>query len=1146
MEICHLHTHTEYSLLDGHCNIKILIERAVELGQKAMAITDHGSLYGIIDFYKACKENGIKPVLGSEFYLCNDISRREAGYSHIVLLAKNNDGLKNLYKLSSISFTDGFYSKPRIDKKLLKAYSDGVICLTGCLNGKIPQYILEENLQGAYNEACELVQIFGRDNVYMELQYHNIKDEARAIPLLIRLADKLGIKCVVTNDIHYVHKEDSLYQDVLMCVSMQKQFDDPDRLKFETEEFYLKSAEEMKEAFLPFIQSEKADEYIANTMEVAEKCNVEIKFHNFSFPKFFNEKTKAQTEAYFRSLCNKGLTMRYETVTPELKERLKYEMDTICEMGFCDYFLIVWDFVRYAKTNGIPVGPGRGSAAGSLVSYVLNITTVDPIKYNLVFERFLNKQRVSMPDIDIDFCNERREEVIDYVVNKYGHNRVSRILTFGTLKARAAIKDVARVMGVPYYKADEVTKMIPGGPNVKIDNVLKTSKKLSELYENDNEIKKLIDISKKIEGHLRHGSVHAAGVLITGEETSNLCPLTVVSGTTATQFEMGTIEELGLLKMDFLGLRNLSVIKNTIEAVKNSCNIIVNFAEHGYDDPDTYRMISSGNTDGVFQLESSGMKRFLQELKPKNLEDIIAAIALYRPGPMAKIPEFIRNKDNPDKIVYKCEKLKNILDVTYGCIVYQEQVMEIFRTLAGYSYGQADIVRKAISKKKAEVLAEQRTLFIDGCKKNGISENISSEIFADIEAFADYAFNKSHSVCYSMVAYETAYLKCKYPAYFFAAILSTFMDFTEKVAFYIGSAENMGIKTLPPRINSSDVLFTVKNNSVIYGLAAIKGIGKNMAELIVSERNQNGEFLSVDDFLERMVDYRINRTAVESLIKAGCFEGFGKRLDLIRSYEMSMNAIISRKKSNVDGQLCFITLLNEDKETARKSQYDESMIEPPTKIELEMEREVLGLYISGHPLREFLSLIKATTKYEVFDLKEQILSAGDIPQELSGEITLVGIIKDLSVKRTKAGKTMAVFSFEDISGSCECVIFPSAYAACEMLMKNDNIVEIRGKAELEGDEKFKFTVNKVFDFEKTPSDKRLYLRISESNKSKIPQIKGILRANHGNTPVYFYYPETNQTFAAPNEYRVSSSPLMFNELKVLIGEENVKTVKNRS
>lgn len=1141
-EICHLHTHTEYSLLDGHSEIERLVDRAVELNQRAMAITDHGSLYGIIDFYKACKRKGVKPVLGSEFYLCDNMSERAGGYSHIVLLAKNNDGLKNLYKLSSLSFTDGFYSKPRIDKELLKKYSDGIICLTGCLNGRIPQYISENNLQGAYNEANELMGIFGRENMYVELQNHNIPEEIRVTPVLVRLADKLGLKCVVTNDIHYVDKEDSLYQDVLMCVSMQKKFDDPERLKFATDEFYLKSTDEMIEAFENLIGREKTEECIKNAEEVAEKCNVEIEFHKLSFPKFFEDKTKSQTEKYFRELCRKGLKMRYGSVSDEISARLEYEMDTICEMGFCDYFLIVWDFVRFAKTNGIAVGPGRGSAAGSLVSYTLNITTVDPIKYKLVFERFLNKERVSMPDIDIDFCNERREEVIDYVVKKYGKNRVSRILTFGTLKARAAIKDVARVMGIPYFKADEVTKLIPPGPRIKIDDVLKSSKRLSELYENDSEIKKLIDISKKIEGHLRHGSVHAAGVLITGEETRELCPLTVVSGTVATQFEMGTIEELGLLKMDFLGLRNLSIIKNTIAAVGEEKNVSVNFSDIGYEDPEVYKMLAKGDTDGVFQLESGGMKRFLQELKPKCLEDVIAAIALYRPGPMAKIPEFIRNKENPDKITYKCPELKGILDVTYGCIVYQEQVMEIFRTLGGYSYGQADIVRKAISKKKADVLSEQRSLFIEGCGKNNVSESIAKEIFSDIEAFADYAFNKSHSVCYSMVAYETAYLKCKFPAYFFASVLSTFMDFTEKISFYITSSENMGIKTLPPRINASEALFTVKENSVVYGLAAIKGIGKNMAELIIEERNKSGEFLSFNDFLERMVTHRINRLAVEALIKAGCFEGFGHRLDMLRSYESDFDAIVTSRRTNAQGQISLTQMFREN-DIKKRSEYNESMIEPPTKTELEMEREVLGLYISGHPLREFIALIKEITPYEIFDVKERFLSRGEATVEKSGELTFVGIIKDLSLKRTKTGRGMAVFNIEDISGMCECVAFPKVYEQCEIFLKNDNIVEIRGRAELDGDDKFKFIVSCVYEFEKTPPSYKLYLRIEEKNRDKISRIKSILKMNHGNTPVYFYYPETNKTFIAPNEYRVAESRLLISELSGILGEENVKTVE---
>lgn len=1142
MDFCHLHTHTQYSLLDGHSEIETLVKRAKELGQTSVAITDHGSLYGIIDFYKTCKKNDIKPILGSEFYLCENAYEHSKGYTHLVLLAKNETGLKNLYKLSSFSFTDGFYSKPRIDKNILKNHSEGIICLTGCLNGKIPKMLSENNTDGAYREANSLIEIFGKDDLYIEIQYHKIPEEARIVPKLAKLGDDLGLSCVITNDIHYVYKEDSLYQDVLMCVSMQKQFDDPDRLKFETDEFYMKSYKEMEEVFYHLLPDDKITSYLDNSLKISEKCNVEIKFHNFSFPKFFDNKTEEETEIYFRNLCRKGLSMRYETVTEEMKSRLEYEMDTICEMGFCDYFLIVWDFVRFAKTNNIPVGPGRGSAAGSLVSYVLNITTVDPVKYNLVFERFLNKQRVSMPDIDIDFCNERRDEVIEYVIKKYGKSRVCRILTFGTLKAKAAIKDVARVLGIPYFKADEVSKMIPHALKITIDEVLKTNKKLLTLYENDNEIKRLLDISRKIEGHLRHGSVHAAGVLITGEPSENLVPLTVISGATATQFEMGTLEELGLLKMDFLGLRNLSVIKNTINDIENACGVKIDFSKDGYENPDVYRLISSGNTDGIFQLESGGMKRFLQELKPKTPEDIVAAIALYRPGPMSKIPEFIKNKNNPRSISYKCPQLKDILDVTYGCIVYQEQVMEIFRKLAGYSYGDADIVRKAISKKKADVLSEQRERFINGCNENGISPQISSAIFSDIEAFADYAFNKSHSVCYAMIAYETAYLKCKFPAYFYASIISSFMDFTEKVAFYIGSAENMGIKTLPPKINTSDVLFKADKNTILFGLAAIKGIGKNMAELIVKEREEKGDFLSLDDFLERMVKHKINKGAIESLIKAGCFEGFGKRLNMLHNYDTSLNSISSRIRNNSEGQLSFTDMIKAS-EPVKKSLYDESMIEAPTKAELEMEREVLGLYLSGHPLKEYLSLIKQTTKHEILSVKEQLFSSEIIPSELKNEITFVGVINNLAIKRTKAGKDMALFTLEDISSTCECVVFPAVYTMCEPFIAEGEIVVVQGRIDIENEDSLKFSVTKISEFSKTPPKSKLYLRISNGNRQKLTKIKTLLKAHHGNIPVFIYYPEENKTLSVPNEYKINENDLLINELKILLSEENVKMVE---
>lgn len=1136
MDFCHLHVHTQYSLLDGLCDLEELVCKAKNLGQKALAITDHGTLSGIVEFYKECKKQGIKPIIGSEFYICDDCEDRTVNrYFHLVLLAKNNTGLKNLYKLSSLSYTKGFYYKPRTDKENLKKYSEGLICLTACIRGVVPYLLSEGDRDGAKKELLDYIGIFSKEDVYVEIQNHNIEEEKKVIPLLSELAEECDVKVVCTNDVHYVNKEDRLYQDVLMCVQTQTKITDTDRMKLQTDEFYLKSAEEMLSIF-------KNGEYLANTVEIADKCNVEIEFHNFKFPRFFEDKTKEETQIYFRRLCQKGLELRYGEITSDLQERLNYEMDTICKMGFCDYFLIVWDFVRYAKRKGIPVGPGRGSAAGALVSYVLNITTVDPIKYNLVFERFLNEERVSMPDIDIDFCFERRNEVIDYVTQKYGEDRVSQIITFGTMKARAAVKDVARVMGIAYSKADEVTRAIGSSPFSTIDKALEKSE--LQILLNDPEIKNLIEISKKLEGHLRHGSVHAAGVLIAGENADNLVPLATVNSTVVTQYEKGNLEELGLLKMDFLGIRYITAVDKTIKKVFENEKINIDFSKNDFSDKNVYKMLSQGDTDGVFQLESGGMRSFLRDLCPDCFEDVIAGLSLYRPGPASKIPEFISNKKNPEKTVYRDERLKNILDVTYGCIVYQEQVMEIFRTLAGFTLGQADIIRRAISKKKADVINAQREAFLNGCEKNKVDKAVAEDIFSDIEAFADYAFNKSHATCYSVIAYQSAYLKYYYPAYYYSSIITVYIESMEKVAFYVRSASRYGIKTMPPRINKSGVDFEARDGKIVFGLSAIKGVGAGLARLIVQERELNGDFDSFEDFIKRMLKHRINRNAVESLIKSGCFDNFGRRTEFLRVYEIEMTKFSEAARNNVEGQMeMFALSFKEDSSHPYRERYryfDDDEIKT-TGEDLEMEREVLGIYVSGHPLKEFTEKIYAVTKNEIYDIKEKAKAINDVPEEYSGQETFVCIIKKVSEKKTKNGKNMAFLTLEDMSGEIEGVVFPKTFDDYSMYISKDNIIIVKGRLSYEND-RLSLIVSKIDNFSTKKVYTKLYLQISEENEENYEKILKILEFFHGETPVYLYYPHLKKTYLAPERYWVNENKILLDRLNGILGEENVKTV----
>ncbi|MBP3448318.1 MAG: DNA polymerase III subunit alpha [Clostridia bacterium] len=1133
MDFCHLHTHTEYSLLDGLCRIRELVSRAKALGQTALAITDHGAMFGAMEFYKECVSQGIKPIIGCEFYVARgDRTNRDIpGYYHLVLLAKNETGLQNLYALCTESYQSGFYYKPRIDKELLSRHTDGLVCLSGCLQGELSQLLLSGDEKTAEQVAQAYQNMFSHD-YYIEVHNHLLPEERTVVPKLLKLASKHGIKAVCANDIHYVEKADHDIQDILMCVQMQRQVSETDRIRLETKEFYLKSYEEMAELF--------PEELLKNTLEVANKCNLQIEFGKFRFPKYPVE-VHTTPEKYLRELCEYGLKAKYETVTEELKARLKYELDTIISMGFCDYFLIVWDFVRYAKEKGIPVGPGRGSAAGSLVAYCLNITTVDPIRYGLVFERFLNKERISMPDIDIDFCKERRGEVIQYVISKYGADRVAQIVAFGTLKAKAAIKDTARAMGIPYQVADEITKELTKCrvPDITLEEAMnRTDNELPRLYRTNDTIRRLVDTAKKLEGHIRHCTVHAAGVLICGEPAANLVPLCTVTDVLTTQYEMAHLESLGLLKMDFLGLRNLTVIENTLTEIYRRTGNRIYFHQMEYDDPKVYQLIARGDTDGVFQMESSGMKNFLREFRPRCFEDLIAAISLYRPGPAKKIPEFIKNKDNPTGIRYKCKELEPILSVTYGCVVYQEQVMEIFRRLAGYSLGQADLIRRAISKKKADVLLREKEKFVEGCLKNGIPPEISNEIFQEIEDFASYAFNKSHAACYSVLAYQTAFLKCYYPAEFYAALITSYLGDTDKVAYYIQSAADLGIGVSAPNINSGSATFTVSKNQIIFSLSAIKGVGIQLTQAIVDQR-QNGKFTSLVDFIKRVPRKHLNKWAMEALIKAGCFDDFGSRKEFLDCFEHFMDRHAEEMVHNVSGQLdLFGAVLQEPAQPEPKPSPDREAYEPDDE-DLKMEKEVLGLYISGHPLKQFQKKLKSMGSDSLPKALEEYRETG-----LEKEYTFIGVISGLQVRTTKKGNRMAFFTLEALSGNVKCIAFSDFFVHHTDAIVEENIVVATGKFSRDHDDSIRFILTRLDRFDTKINYLKLYLRLPGRTHPLMNELKKLLTFFSGETPVFVYFEDEKQLTKAPKSLFVSENKILMEKLTNLLGEENVKLVKD--
>lgn len=1153
MQFCHLHTHTEYSLLDGEASIKKLVARVKELGMDSCAITDHGSMYGVVDFYREAKSQGIHPVIGCEVYMAprsrfdkvHDIDNKT---SHLILLAENQRGYKNLIKLVSAGYIDGFYYKPRIDFEMLKEHSGGIIALSACIAGEVPKALLRGDYDEAKKIALKYAEVLGKDNYFLEIQDHGLSEQKRIIPDMLRLSEETGIGLVATNDIHYLKKEDAKYQDVLMCIQMEKKVDDPDRMKFETEEFYIKSPEEMTSLF------EYVPQAIENTEKIAKRCNVDFDFGTRHLPAYAVPDGKDAFE-YLRELCQSGLEKRYSPVSDELQKRLDYELGVIKSMGFVDYFLIVWDFIHFAKNNGVMVGPGRGSAAGSIVAYSLGITTVDPIKYGLIFERFLNPERVSMPDIDIDFAPNGRQKIIDYVVEKYGEGQVAQIITFGTMKAKLAIRDVGRALDIPYAEVDKVAKLVPFDLKMTISKALDISTELHALYENDSQIKELLDTSMALEGLPRHASTHAAGVVITSEPIVNYVPLQLNSENfITTQFTKDTVENLGLLKMDFLGLRNLTVIENAVKIIKRTRGIDLNMDEIDYDCKEVYELISSGNTDGVFQLESAGMQSFMQELKPDTLEDVIAGIALYRPGPMEQIPRYIKSKKNPQTIQYKHPLLKNILDVTYGCMVYQEQVLEIVRTLAGYSLGKADSMRRVISKKKADQMVIERKNFIygsddgdiPGCIKNGIDEQTAISIFDEINDFANYAFNKSHAAAYAFVTYQTAYLKTFYPVEYMASLISS-IDDLDKINHYIANCKEMGIDRLPPDVNKSEDTFTVENNSIRFGLSAVKNVGRAMILNLVNERKNNGEFKNFSDFIDRMAGQDMNKRALEGLISCGAFDSMGvKRSQLLAVYEKALDGTARAARDNVAGQMSLFDTIEEQSEMQFPN-----IDELDKKTMLKMEKQSTGLYFSGHPMEEYTDKIKKLTKYNISDVLTSVHKDEDGNYHAvegglqDGDMMIIcAAIASRKNKTTRSNAQMAFLNVEDVYGSVECIVFPKVLNEFSPLLQEDNLVAIACRLSIREDEAPKILMQSVQLLDEAlmakKEPKRLYIQLETRNDENLKNVEKYLSPYQGDMEVRLFFKDTRKMSSVPRRLWFNGTENAIYDLKNIFGEDNVK------
>ena len=1151
MSFVHLHVHTEYSLLDGACRISGMMDRVKELGQSAIAITDHGVMYGCIDFYKAAKAAGIKPIIGCEVYVARrSMADRVHGIDndpyHLVLLCKDRKGYENLCLMVSEAFMNGFYGKPRVDLELLEKYHEGLICLSACLAGAVPQYLMREDYDGAKAYALKLAEIFGPEHFYLELQDHGIEEQIPVNQGVLRLARETGLPLVVTNDAHYLRKEDARMQDVLMCIQMGKTVDDENRMKFQTEEFYLKSEEELRQLF------PNVEEAFENTQKIADRCNLEFEFNNYHLPSFPVPEGYTN-EKYFRKLCYEGFEERYQDPPAEYLERLEYEIGVISRMGYVNYYLIVWDFIRYAKESGIPVGPGRGSGAASIVAYCLHITEVDPMKYALIFERFLNPERVSMPDFDTDFCQERRGEVIDYVMRKYGADHVAQIATFGTMAARGAIRDVGRALNFTYAETDVVAKLVPTTLHITLKEALEVSPQLKEMYDTDARVKTLIDTAMSLEGMPRNTSTHAAGVVITADPVCSYVPLSRNDDTIVTQYTMTTIEELGLLKMDFLGLRNLTVIKDAQEQIRRF-RPDFDIDKVPDDDPETFAMLTEGKTQGVFQLESAGMTGVCVNMKASSIEDITAIVALYRPGPMDSIPKFIENKLNHKKVTYKCPELEPILKVTYGCIVYQEQVIEIFRQLGGYTMGQADNIRRAISKKKMKVIEEERKVFvygdpqknIPGCIANGISESVAQSLYDEIVAFANYAFNKAHAVCYAVVSYQTAYLKCHYPKQYMAALMTSVLDSAAKISGYIAECKELGIATLPPDINHSNDQFTVDGESIRFGLGAVKNVGHGLIRSVVAKREEGGPFKSLEDFLTRMGEGELNKRAVENLIKCGAMDCFGNhRSELLAVYEQMMDSLASSRKKNLEGQMGLFGMMSDE--------------EPGTAIpiprlpeisaadRMAMEKETTGLYLSGHPMDDYRALLKNTHVVPIGALmaEENTYSDDQI-------VSVAGIVQTVKTKTTRNNSMMAYITLEDDTAAVEMLAFSNVLGQFGGYLRENSPVVITGRLSLREDKEPQIVINRARpisdyaqgnpepdrDRQERPRPKAagtLYLRLPSEKHPDYRKVKAILNMFPGSDSVVLFFADTRGRRGT----RCALDERMLGELRNRLGEGNV-------
>ncbi len=1143
-DFVHLHVHTEYSLLDGAAKISSVIQKAKALGQKSLAITDHGVMYGVVDFYKEAKAAGIKPIIGCEVYTAartrfDKMYEFDGQIGHLILLAKDNIGYQNLTYIVSKASIEGMYYKPRVDMDLLKEHSEGLIALSGCLAGDVQRLLLRENYQGAREKALEYRAIFGND-FYLELQDHGLKEDAAVIQGLAKLSKETGIPLVATNDVHYTEKADAKMQEVLMCIQTNKVVGEPGAMTFETEEFYLKSDEEMSRLFSSY------PEAIENTVKIADQCNVSFDFDHYHLPSF-KMKDGEDPFAYLQKLSFDGLKMRYPDHWQEYKPRLDYELETIRQMGYVDYFLIVHDFIHYAKTHDIPVGPGRGSAAGSIVSYCLRITEVDPMHFDLLFERFLNPERISMPDIDIDFCVQKRSQVIDYVVSKYGSDNVAQIITFGTMAAKAAVRDVGRAMGVSYAVADQVAKLVPFRLGITLQSALQESKELGNLYNTDMQVRELVDMAMRLEGFPRHASTHAAGVVITQKPVYDYVPVQLSDNNVVTQFPMTTLEQLGLLKMDFLGLRNLTVIRETERLVQEH-QPDFKIESVSLDDPKVYSLLSRGQTQGVFQLESEGIRQVLRRMQPRSIEDIIAVISLYRPGPMDSIPRYIENKNHPETVKYVDPRLEKILGVTYGCIVYQEQVMRIVRDLAGYSYGRADLVRRAMSKKKMDVMQKEREIFvhglqdekgeyvIDGCLRRGISESVAQKLFDEMTDFAKYAFNKSHAACYAFVAYQTAYLKCHYPAEFMAAMMTSVMGNIDKVASYIEECKKLGIVVLPPIINKGCAGFTVSEGNIVFGLSSIKNVGRKFVEAIEAERILNGPFVSFIDFVRRMNGKELNKKGLESLIKAGAFDEFKfSRRHLFSVYESVLEGVNAAAAREAFGQMDLFADVFYDKSATLDRFFETKMPEFDAEQKLLMEKEVTGLYMSGHPLSGFDAFYDNKGYTRLKDLYADNL-------QTDRKYKFFGVLDNCKTKTTKNKKSMAFATIEDVTGSAELIIFPAAFDRADAKLQNGNIVFVEGKVSVEENDEIKIICDHIVDADvKRLVDKthKLYLKIPSKASETFDLVNELIGAHRGDIACVMYFADSGKSVATKKDFGVDGSETLLTQLKKILGNNQV-------